>query len=106
LGPDELNKSGLPELLDGIIVSTGCPTNAQSGNELDYFIIYRSLFTSGAHADIEVAGSFSPHMAVRLTLDLPRDPGLARRLQQPRVLPIEKIIGPNPTPQYEIEWNS
>ncbi len=103
--PRDLMQSGLPELLDATIIAAGCSTNTQSGNELDYFLVSRTLVTADTHAVIEPAGNFSPHVAVRLVMGIPRDAGTARRLHQPRTLPKDRIFGPAPPPQYFVDWS-
>ncbi len=106
LPPRELLKTGIMRLLDAEIISTGLPTNVVSGGELDYFIVSRSLLAGGAVASLDPSGAFSPHMAVRLSLTIDGGGGeRVRRLRVPRLLPIERITGPLPVPQYTVDWS-
>ncbi len=104
LPPDELRRSDFIRLIDGEIISSGKPTNITSGSELDYFIVSRSLVGDGTSADTDPSGAFSPHVAVRLTLALARGEGSYRRLSQPKLLPIERPIGPIQTPEFLVDW--
>jgi hypothetical protein len=102
--PDELRRSDLLGLLDAEVVCTGLPTNTISGRELDYFVVSKCLLGNEFRVELEPRGAFSPHVAVRLSIDLPRDEGITRRLRQPRILPIERPFGPLREPQYRINW--
>ncbi len=102
--PADIQRSGILDLIDGIIMAAGRATNIQSGNELDYYIVSRVLAHGGATAEVDPSGAFSPHVAVRLSLPLIRDEGTTRRLRQPRTLPVNRIVGPLPPPRYSINW--
>ncbi len=107
LPPCELRAADFLRLIDAVVISSGKPTNLISGSELDYFIVSKSLLSGGdAVAEVDPSGAFSPHVAVRLSLPLGRPSVLSRRLQQPRLLPIERPIGPLQVAQYAIDWES
>ncbi len=102
--PDEVRRSDMLRILDAEVVCTGLPTNVVSGNELDLFVVSRCLLSAGYSVELETGGSFSPHVAVRLSIHVPKDDGATRRLQQPRLLPIDRPIGPLMVPQYRVDW--
>ncbi len=105
LPPAELKKSEFIKVIDAEILSPGCPTNVQSGNELDYYVVSRSLLCDGARVFIDPSGSFSPHVAVRLALPIAKAAGMHRRLCTPRLLPVHPPIGPLQVPHYRIDWH-
>ncbi len=105
MSPDELRKSDFIRIIDAEVVATGHPTNVISGSELDYFVVSRSLLGGASCASIDPSGSFSPHVAVRLSLPIERIARSHRRLRVPRLLPIDLPIGPLQVPQYRIDWH-
>ncbi len=104
VSPFEVRRSDLLKVLDAEVVETGLPTNTVTGNELDFFVVSRTLLSKDLSNEIEASGAFSPHVAVRLNLHIPIDEGITRRLKQPRLLPIERPIGPLQNPEYLVDW--
>ncbi len=104
--PQELRDTGVLRLIDAEIVSAGLPTNVASGRELDYFVVSKALLGEGATAEIDPSGAFSPHVAVRLVLPLPRENVGVRSLRQPRPLPVTRPIGPLQVPEFIIDWEN
>ncbi len=107
ISPQELRNTGITRMLDAEILSSGMPTNLLSGGELDYFVVSRSILAQGAEVSVDPSGAFSPHMAVRLSLAMcTGNEQRERRLRVPRLLPIDRPVGPLPIPPYAVDWTT
>ncbi len=107
ISPDQLAATGICAVLDADIVRHGVGTNQWSGNELDYFLVSRTLLHDGTW-DTEVIDdcAFAPHRLVVFRLKLGTQRAREKRLAQPRLLPVERICGPLPRVTTTIDWRS
>ncbi len=101
--PSELARMKLDQVLHGTICASGLPTNVQSGNELDCFLISNELASGGWEVRRSMDCSFEPHRPLLLTLKSRRESTTTRRLVQPRLLPVKRPIGPL-LPNGAVAW--
>ncbi len=108
LSPREVEATGLPGLLDAVIVSPKSMTNRTSGNEIDYFMISRGLLqdkTYNVYTCVDCA--FDPHLPVILDLPTVRRKLTSYRISQPKLLPIYPVVGPARAEVDEIiDWGA
>ncbi len=101
--PQDLRGSGLCHLLDAVVCAPDCATNLLSGNQIDYFLVSRTLVQSGWSIRPLHGCLFRPHIPIVLDIPLLAEPVLTRRLVQPRLLPIEKPTEVHP-PALIVDW--
>ncbi len=107
VSPQELRSTGITRMLDAEVLASGLPTNLLSGGELDYFVVSRALLGQCAEVTVDPSGAFSPHMTARLSITInTSNEQQERRLRVPRLLPIDRPVGPNPVPPYAVDWSS
>ncbi len=107
MSPLVVRESGIADLLEADLVTAGRATNKESGNEIDFFLVSRCLRERCSEAATAHDGcAFSPHLPVTIELELPRDDGNERRLWQPRLLPVDRPIGPLPPVREEVDWDA
>ncbi len=93
--PSEVTALRLDRRLDATVISPNVATNHVSGNIIDFFLVSNSLLAAGcAEVDVVNGCRFSPHRPVRLRLAMEREVQVVRRLRQPRLLDVDRPIGP------------
>ncbi len=103
LSPEAVRASGLCRALDAEICAPHCATNTTSGGKLDYFIVSRSLLHRGWRVRPLHGCTFKTHIPVVLELNIHVSCQPTRRLQQPRLLPVERPDG-NAAPGIVVDW--
>ncbi len=105
--PAQLESSGLPRLLSAVIVAPGTRTNTKSGNEIDYFLVSATLASQGYTVTTSTRCSFEPHLPVIMDLNVVKGAQRpVRRLVQPKLLPVYRIMGPLPAPTLTVDWEN
>ncbi len=108
--PRELAALRLDRHLDATIVAPSVATNHVSGNIIDYFLVSNSLLaasddgtTVGVDVETICGCRFSPHRPVRLRVAIRREVQWIRRLTQPRLLDVERPVGPQKDTE-KVDW--
>ncbi len=103
--PCEMARMGLDRVLGAKICASGLATNAQPGNEIDYFLVSECLTDKGWAVARSVDCSFEPHRPAVLTLQGRRRTQATRRITRPKRLPIARPIGPL-LPMRQVAWDT
>ena len=103
--PDELQQSGLPELLGAEVFAPRQPTNTDSGRVIDFFLVSIGLVLEGAAASVLHGSVLATHLPVAIRLNARRPVTHVTRLTRPKPLPIDRPIGPQ-LPGIHVQWQS
>ncbi len=105
VSPSQVAESGLADFLGATVVSPGTRANTQSGSEIDFFLISNTLLAHGFCISASTQCPFEPHLPVVLDLHFAKGARKeVRRISQPRLLPVYRVIGPLPIPNITIDW--
>ncbi len=103
--PNELALTKLDRHLEATIIAPPSATNRASGSKIDYFLVSNSLLSHDVVAENVEGCRFSPHTPVRMELKVRRSIPRVRRLTMPRILPVERPIGPQ-IPARRVDWTN
>ncbi len=103
--PEELMRTGLPDLLGAEVCRPRQPTNLVSGREIDYFVVSKSLLVGGWSVETVHGCLFSPHVPVILRLKVGKARTPVRRLARPRPLAPDRPAGPMPA-GFNVDWGT
>ena len=94
--PEELDISGWPGLVNGVIIHTQAPTC--NGKVFDYFIVDKGLYDANMVAGIVrmTNGGFAPQLPIRLLLLGDGRRKLVRSMKRPTRIPGKLPAGPLP----------
>ncbi len=101
--PDVIRRSGLLELLEAEIHAPKEPTCANGGGIVDFCLVSRSLGKSVRKVEVLHGSRLTPHLPVRLTMDLGVQLVTSMVIPRPRPLPVDRPIGPQ-LPGAWIDW--
>ncbi len=96
--PSDVAALRLDRHLDATIIAPCVATNHVSGSIIDYFLVSNSLLAAsgddGFQVEVINGCRCSPHRPVRLRLAVQREAQWNRRLTQPRLLDVDRPVGP------------
>ncbi len=104
VSPSEVARAKLDRHLGAVILAPPTPTNRVTGTTIDFFLVASELLGESSFAEAVEGCRFSPHAPVRVALQTDGRIPLIRKLSIPRLLPIDRPIGPQ-LPATTVEWD-
>ncbi len=101
--PEDMRRSGLLALINGVIIAPSSATNVLTGRVIDYFVVSPSLVSSSLTAEALTSCRFIPHLPVCMRISLKVSRAAVRGFALPRPLPAEVPVGPQ-RPGISVSW--